>query len=275
MNSSRLLLASIHDVSPVSKAKSTACWTSWDRTVGNRVAMLVVPNHWGDAPIIPGSAFASAAAKLGRQGNRDVPSRLLPPRHECSRRKGGSAAGPLHDGRRGRVPRPFKGRGCQAHCRRTRPRGERDRPLDRRLRCSGMALWSGRRWKPSMMRRCPCRRPFASLVAGVRQAARTWSRHHLGKPDADAPRIIARCGCRSSRHAPLEVLRIGVHPPDVRHPALVAKHRGDLSKARLSRSAAALWRPSRRLGFHNATETGAIAAGPSNEQVSAGAMSRI
>jgi hypothetical protein len=23
------------------------------------------------------------------------------------------------------------------------------------------------------------------------------------------------------RHAPLEVLRIGVHPPDVRHPALV------------------------------------------------------
>jgi uncharacterized protein len=23
------------------------------------------------------------------------------------------------------------------------------------------------------------------------------------------------------RHAPLEVLRVGVHPPDVRHPALV------------------------------------------------------
>ncbi len=27
--------------------------------VGNRLAMLVVPNHWGDAPIVPGSAFAT------------------------------------------------------------------------------------------------------------------------------------------------------------------------------------------------------------------------
>ena len=27
--------------------------------VGERLAMLVVPNHWGDAPIVPGSAFAS------------------------------------------------------------------------------------------------------------------------------------------------------------------------------------------------------------------------
>jgi hypothetical protein len=27
--------------------------------VGDRLAMLVVPNHWGDAPIVPGTAFAT------------------------------------------------------------------------------------------------------------------------------------------------------------------------------------------------------------------------
>ena len=30
--------------------------------------MLVVPNHWGDAPIVPGSAFASACAAGRTQG---------------------------------------------------------------------------------------------------------------------------------------------------------------------------------------------------------------
>jgi hypothetical protein len=37
------------------------------------------------------------------------------------------------------------------------------------------------------------------------------------------------------RHAPLEVLRIGVHPPDVRHPALLASIEATLGRARRSR----------------------------------------
>ena len=39
------------------------------------------------------------------------------------------------------------------------------------------------------------------------------------------------------RHAPLEVLRIGVHPPDVRHPALVGSIAKTFRVARRTRSA--------------------------------------
>ncbi len=39
------------------------------------------------------------------------------------------------------------------------------------------------------------------------------------------------------RHAPLKVLRIGVHPPDVRHPALVASIGKTFRHARRSRRA--------------------------------------
>jgi len=54
------LLVSIHDVSPKFEAQV-------DRLVGlvtrhmdaPRFAMLVVPDHWGEAPITPGSAFAT------------------------------------------------------------------------------------------------------------------------------------------------------------------------------------------------------------------------
>jgi hypothetical protein len=33
--------------------------------------------------------------------------------------------------------------------------------------------------------------------------------------------ISSLAAAAALRHAPLEVLRIGVHPPDIRHPALV------------------------------------------------------
>jgi hypothetical protein len=37
------------------------------------------------------------------------------------------------------------------------------------------------------------------------------------------------------RHAPIEVLRIGVHPPDVRHPSLIRSIQKTLDKAALER----------------------------------------
>ena len=36
--------------------------------VGDRIALLVVPNHWGDAPIVPGSAFAARLRAMGGGG---------------------------------------------------------------------------------------------------------------------------------------------------------------------------------------------------------------
>ena len=55
----RVLLASIHDVSPRFESEVDRLIDKLRRRVGDRLAMLVVPNHWGDAPIIPGSPFAS------------------------------------------------------------------------------------------------------------------------------------------------------------------------------------------------------------------------
>jgi uncharacterized protein len=59
MTSPRLLLASIHDVSPRFAGEVDRLVHLLQPHVGNRVAMLVVPNHWGDAPLIAGSGFAS------------------------------------------------------------------------------------------------------------------------------------------------------------------------------------------------------------------------
>ena len=59
MSSSRLLLASIHDVSPRFEAEIDRLTALLDPHVGSRLAMLVVPNHWGDAPLLAGSSFAS------------------------------------------------------------------------------------------------------------------------------------------------------------------------------------------------------------------------
>src|SRR5947199_3730327 len=52
----RLLLASIHDVSPRFEGEVDRLIDLLAPHVGTKMAMLVVPNHWGDAPIVPGSA---------------------------------------------------------------------------------------------------------------------------------------------------------------------------------------------------------------------------
>ena len=54
----RLVLASIHDVSPRFESEVDELLDLVAPRVGERIAMLVVPNHWGDAPIVPGSPFA-------------------------------------------------------------------------------------------------------------------------------------------------------------------------------------------------------------------------
>ncbi len=55
----KLILASIHDVSPRFEIEVDLLLDLLAPYVGNKLAMLVVPNHWGDSPIVPGSAFAN------------------------------------------------------------------------------------------------------------------------------------------------------------------------------------------------------------------------
>ncbi len=54
------LLASIHDVGPRSEAAVDRLADLFMAQIGKpRYAMLVVPDHWGEAPIVPGSPFAT------------------------------------------------------------------------------------------------------------------------------------------------------------------------------------------------------------------------
>lgn len=58
MSARPALLVSIHDVSPRFDGEIERLLDLLHPHVGERLAMLVVPNHWGDAPIVPGSPFA-------------------------------------------------------------------------------------------------------------------------------------------------------------------------------------------------------------------------
>ena len=63
------LLVSIHDVGPRSEAAVDQLCALLDPIVGaQRYAMLVVPNHWGEAPIIAGSPFATRLRNWSQTG---------------------------------------------------------------------------------------------------------------------------------------------------------------------------------------------------------------
>jgi predicted deacetylase len=53
----RKLLASIHDVSPRTEVAVDVLLNALARHVGQRLAMLVVPDHWNEAPIAGNRAF--------------------------------------------------------------------------------------------------------------------------------------------------------------------------------------------------------------------------
>ncbi len=59
----RRLLASIHDVGPRFESEVDRLLEALGPHVGRRIAMLVVPNHWGENPIAPGSPFATKLRK--------------------------------------------------------------------------------------------------------------------------------------------------------------------------------------------------------------------
>lgn len=54
----RRLIASIHDVAPRFEREIDRLFDLLAPHVNNRVALLVVPNHWDQSPIVPGSPFA-------------------------------------------------------------------------------------------------------------------------------------------------------------------------------------------------------------------------
>jgi predicted deacetylase len=64
----RLLLASVHDVSPRFEGEVDRLIDQLAPAAGGKLALLVVPNHWGDAPIVAGSRFAARLRRWADDG---------------------------------------------------------------------------------------------------------------------------------------------------------------------------------------------------------------
>jgi hypothetical protein len=234
----RLLLASIHDVSPRFESEVDELLDLMQPHVGERVAMLVVPNHWGDAPIVHGSAFAT---RLRGWADRGVEMFL----HGFYHRD---------DGR-------HEAAGARARARfMTAGEGEflglsRAEALERMAR--GRSLVEG-----------VIGRPIAGFIApawlygdGAHEALREFgvpiAEDHFRIWSPATGRLLARgpvitwasrtplrlasslAAAAALRQAPLAVLRVGVHPPDVRHPLLVKSISKTLRKGASERRAAA------------------------------------
>lgn len=215
-----LLLASIHDVSPRFESEVDRLVALMEPFVGNRLAMLVVPNHWGEAPIVAGSQFATrlrdwsdAGIELflhgyyhrdeaGHAGGADrlmaryltagegeflglsraeATRRLVSGRNLIEQISGRPLAGFV-------APAWLYGRGA----------------LDALEDC-GIALAENhwRVWSPASGRRL------------ARGPVITWASR---SPLRLASSLAA---ARALRRLPIRALRIGVHPPDIRHPRLV------------------------------------------------------
>ena len=205
--------------------------------IGNKVAMLVVPNHWGDAPIVPGSPFATRLrdwASTGVEiflhgfyhrddgGHESAGDRLRARFMTASEGEflglsRSEAAARINDGRamiEDVIGRPIDGFVAPAWL---YGQGALEALHDARV---PLAEDHFRVWSPATGEK---------LASGpvITWASRTRARL--------ASSLLAAAALR---HMPLQVLRVGVHPPDIRHPSLVKSIEQTLQRAAANRRAA-------------------------------------
>jgi hypothetical protein len=216
----RLLLASIHDVSPRFDGEIDRLAELLAPHVGDRMAMLVVPNHWGTAPLVAGSAFAT---KLRSWADRGIEMFLHGYFHRDDAR---------HVGGTDRLKARFM----------TANEGE-FMALSRKE--AGERIADGRKLVEDVIGRpvagfiAPAWLYGPGALAAIADAGMPLAEDHFrvwspasgaqlarGPVITWASRTKARLGSSLAAAAALRrfsptVLRIGVHPPDVRHPALV------------------------------------------------------
>ncbi|WP_309662817.1 polysaccharide deacetylase family protein [Sphingomonas sp.] len=216
-----MLLVSIHDVTPRYESEIDGLLDRLRPHVGDCLAMLVVPNHWGDCPIVSGSPFATRLRDWSDRGiemflhgwsHRDSTAHAgavdrLRARHltagegEFLGLSRAQASALIGDGKalvEGIIGRPITGFIAPAWL---YGPGTRQAMMDCNVE---LAEDHWRVWSPTR---------GAELV---RSPVITWaSRSRWRKMSS-----LALAG--AMRHVPLPpVMRIGVHPPDVRVPALL------------------------------------------------------
>ena len=218
-NRERLLLASIHDVSPRFESEVDRLMDLLAPYVGERLAMLVVPNHWGEAPIVAGSAFAT---RLRHWADGGVEMFLHGYFHRDRAKHGGA------DRVRARFMTAGEGEflglsQTAAASRIAEGRALLEDVIGRRI--DGFVAPAWLYGKGALAALAEYGIPIAedhmhvwSPSTGARLARGpviTWASR---TPLRLASSLVAAAALRS---APPRVLRIGVHPPDCRHPALV------------------------------------------------------
>lgn len=236
--SDHLLLASVHDVSPRFESEVSQLLDLLHPYVGTRVALLVVPNHWGEAPVAAGSPFA---ARLRGWADSGCEVFLHGFYHRDEADHSGAA-----DRFRARVMTAGEGEFLGLSRAEARARIAAGRDLLEGIIGRPIAGFVAPAWlygpgAREAMKDC--------AIAIAEDHMRVWS-PASGNQLARGPVITwasrTRLRLASSlaaaaalRRAPPKVLRVGVHPPDVRHPALVRSIEGTLRTAGRARRSAA------------------------------------
>jgi predicted deacetylase len=216
----RLLLASIHDVSPRFESEVDALLDVLRPHVGERLAMLVVPNHWGSAPIVRGTPFA---ARLRAWAEAGIEMFLHGFYHRDDSRHEGAAAQ-----LRANVMTAGEGEFLGLSRGEAADRIASGRKLLEDITGRQIAGFIAPAWlygEGAMEALTEADVPIAE------DHFRVWS-PATGEKLASGPVITwasrtkmrlasSLAAATALRRAPLEVLRIGVHPPDVRHLVLV------------------------------------------------------
>lgn len=215
----RVVLLSIHDVSPRFEGAVDALADRLAAVADYRFAMLVVPNHWNDAPILPGSIFAR---RLRGWADSGVEVFLHGYFHTAD-----TAPAGMRDGLRGRFMTAGEGEFL----------GLRREEAERRIR-DGRSLLEDILGRPITGFVAPAWLYGPGTADALERSGipiaedhmRVWS-PRSGQTLARGPVLTwasrTRWRLRSSlaaapivRRLPMRVLRIGVHPPDLGYPAI-------------------------------------------------------
>ncbi|HEX5238769.1 MAG TPA: DUF2334 domain-containing protein [Sphingomicrobium sp.] len=219
-NPHRLLLASIHDVSPRFESEIDRLLDVLTPHVGHRLAMLVVPNHWDRAPILPGSPFAS---RLRSWADLGIEMFL----HGFFHRDTSS-----HERARDRLRARFLTAGEGEFL------GLSQEQASIRLH-DGQALLEDVIGRPMDGFVAPAWLYGPGALAALAHSSMPIAEDHMRVWNPATARLLARgpvitwasrtplrlasslFASAALRRSPMKVLRVGVHPPDVHHPAIV------------------------------------------------------
>src|SRR5260221_5826069 len=216
----RLLLASIHDVSPRFESEIDGLIDLLAPHVGTRLAMLVVPNHWGDSPIVPGTPFAGRLRSWAEQG---VEMFLHGFTHRDDAQYSGTA-----DRMRARFMTASEGEFLGLSCAEATARINDGRNLIEGIIGRAIDGFVAPAWLYGEGARealeeaaIPLAEDHLRVWSPATGAELAWGPVITWASRTRARLLSSLAAAAALRHAPLHVLRIGVHPPDVRHPALV------------------------------------------------------